>query len=1358
MRNLNLLDKIIVGRVDPYIYAFTTNTIPNYLKVGDTYRPINVRLDEWRKYYPDLEKKYEHKAMVSSDVFFRDYSIHQYLEKDLNKDRLKNKDINKNLYYSNEFFKDTHVYDVEEAINDIQKAFDENLMKYQFYNAKDNLKIITHYASTGIWKLRPNQQKVVDNFKVALKKGRTNLLLYAVMRFGKSFTSMCCALEMNARIVLIVSAKADVKEEWKKTIESAENFKDYDFIENEELLRDYNLIQHKLEKNRKMVIFVTLQDLQGGQIKEKHKELFESNIDLIIVDETHFGARAEKYGAVLRDIKDDRDDTFIDYADANEQIKILKSKIKIHLSGTPYRILMGSEFSKDDIIGFCQFTDIVEEQEKWDKQHLLDDNYKEWDNPYYGFPQMIRFAFNPSKEIRKKIEELKNDGISFAFSELLKPLSIKKTANNNHKKFKYEKEVLELLEVIDGSKEDSEVLSFLDYPKIKKGNMCRHIVIVLPYCASCDALESLIKNYATSFKNLNKYEIINISGVDQYNLYKNVSDIKNKIKECEKNNIITITLTVNRMLTGSTVEEWDTMIYLKDTSSPQEYDQAIFRLQNQYVKEYLSENGDVIKFNKKPQTLLVHFDPNRMIIMQETKSLIYNVNTEKNGNLKLKDRLECELKVSPIITLNKDKIKQITAVDILQYISNYSNNRSVIEETNDIPIDFKLLNIESIKVVIMKQAQLGVKGGLKFDNTDDDPTDLDLENLSFDFENLETGNERQDDKEKNSTNIQDEKKLKKVIVNKFRTYYTRILFYSFLSNSFLNSLESIISSSQALNNKRILKNLGLDVKILEDIYQNIDPFILSQLDYKIQNINHLSNDNNLDIIDRALVAINKFYKLSESEIVTPQNVCDYMISLFANDELHSILKKGNILDIASKSGEFAISIYKKGMKLGLSKCDFANSIYSIPTSSVAYEFTRKIYEILGLNIKNISRNVDTYNLLDLHDKHDDIDYDNVANIIGSNFDTFDSFTLENNLFTEMGDKIMKFDAVVGNPPYQEETITKSNSNGQNPRKNIFHYFQLQSLKLTNNKTVLIYPGIRWIHQSGKGLKQFGHDLINDKRLKTLIFYPDGKQVFPNTDLPDGISIVNMDINKHEPGFNYRYINDKVNIEIYQENPGENLLVVNPSDNVINKKISLFVKENNLKYLHESILPRSLFGIESDFVDKNKEKIEIYDGNRTYDFTKKIKILTNDKSGPAGRSRWFIVDRNVVKQNVEYISQYQVVVSSAHPGGQDGRDNQLSIIDNYSVFGRARVALKSFMDEKEAQNFYNYMNSNIIRFSLLLTDENLSSLGKAVPDILDYSSNSIINFDNNIDEQLIKLLKITEKEYNYILSRLKKGLA
>ena len=71
------------------------------------------------------------------------------------------------------------------------------------------------------------------------------------------------------------------------------------------------------------------------------------------------------------------------------------------------------EFKKEDIIAFCQFTDIVKEQRQWDADHLSQDGVKEWDNPYYGFPQMIRFAFNPNESSRKVLEQLRQNGVTY---------------------------------------------------------------------------------------------------------------------------------------------------------------------------------------------------------------------------------------------------------------------------------------------------------------------------------------------------------------------------------------------------------------------------------------------------------------------------------------------------------------------------------------------------------------------------------------------------------------------------------------------------------------------------------------------------------------------------------------------------------------------------------------------------------------------------------------------------------------------------------------------------------------------------------------------------------------------------------
>ncbi|VWL85371.1 DEAD/DEAH box helicase family protein [Oceanivirga miroungae] len=472
---IDILDRIIIGRVDPHIYAFTTNTVPNYLKVGDTYRPVSKRLNEWREFFPELEKQYENKAIIDEETYFRDYAIHQYLENDLNKKRLKPDDLKDGIYYSREFFKETQILDIENAIEDIKENYQANSSKYEYYSSENRLPQTYHYQRGVNWDLRPNQEAAVNSFIQAVKNGRTNLLMYAVMRFGKSFTSLCCALEMKAQTVLVVSAKADVKDEWKKTVESAGNFSAYVFIESSDLLANENVISEKHSEGKKMVIFLTLQDLQGDNIKDKHKELFGEQIDLLIVDETHFGARAESFGKILKNAGYDKadeknisklEDENIDLVEADVEIKKINAKIRLHLSGTPYRILMGSEFEKEDIISFVQFSDIVKEQEEWDRKHLNNDDVNEWDNPYYGFPQMVRFAFNPNKSSRKKMEALRKSGVSFAFSKLFEPISIKKDTNHQgHKKFINEHEILDLLKVIDGSKEDEELLGFLDYDK-----------------------------------------------------------------------------------------------------------------------------------------------------------------------------------------------------------------------------------------------------------------------------------------------------------------------------------------------------------------------------------------------------------------------------------------------------------------------------------------------------------------------------------------------------------------------------------------------------------------------------------------------------------------------------------------------------------------------------------------------------------------------------------------------------------------------------------------------------------------------------------------------------------------------------
>ena len=1288
MADTAILDELIVGRVEPRIYAFTTNTVPNYLKVGDTYRPVEVRLDEWREHYPQLKREYDESAKVADDVFFRDYSVHAFLEETQHCERL-TKGIFPGIYFSNEFFKGATKKNVVEAITDIQQDFDAKGQRYQFYRVEDGLPTEQKFASTGMWKLRPNQAATVKKFKSAIAKGRKNLLMYAVMRFGKSFTSMCCAKEMNdgkgAKLVLVLSAKADVRDEWRRTVESADNFRDeYEFLSSKHFVQNPNVLDGILNKqHKKAVVFITLQDLQTPTIKKKYKRLFKEKSDLLLVDETHYGARAGKYGEILRNTKnyipdkaskkdgEDKDSA----AEIDDAIKAFKVKVTIHLSGTPYRILMGSEFEKEDIIAFCQFTDIVKEQKDWDEKHkqeILDDERKAWENPYYGFPEMVRFAFHPNESTRKRLDSLHKNGVTYAFSALFEPVSVKPQEDGSHKRFKYEQEILDLFQVIDGSKKDENLLGFLDYDKIKDGKMCHHVVCVLPYCASCDALESLLKRKSKVFRNLADYKILNISGHEMPREYADVEGVRNAIADCEKKGQKTLTLTVNRMLTGSTVPQWDTMLYFKDTASPQEYDQAIFRLQNQFVQELKSEGADgmpsdVIKFNKKPQTLLVDFDPARLFRMQEEKSKIYNVNEDKAGNSKLEERIREELKVSPVVCMNAGKIHRVEAAEIMEEISNYSRNRGVADEASKIDVDVAAATkSDALLKAILKENPLGDKKGFVLDPSKGDGENLEVPDV------LEKAADNNDPTGESSAETSKEQEELRRIANQFRAYCARILFFAFLTKSKVQSLEDIIACMDEGENSRIAANLHVSKKVLKAIQKYFNRFILSAWDYKIANLNKLSRDELLEPLQRATTANSKFDRLGESEIVTPGKIADDMVALLPEKELKRIAADGEkILDISGKTGEFAIALYKRYQKID-PKINVCDLILTIPTSSHAYEFTRKVYEALGLNLNNIAEQFTAYDLIAVKNKNGEIDYERIKNLLTQK-KHFNKITM-NDKVTSKGKKV-KIAAVIGNPPYQEN----DGGNGRSAAP-IYQSYVGIGQETSDRYVSMIMPS-KW-YSGGKGLNGFRSQMLCDENLKYLVDYVDSHLCFGSSaDVAGGVCYFLRD-DEHKGDCDYVNYGASGNRKQGKRRLNEHEVFVRYFEaNEIIKKVQML----NEPRMSEMVSSRKPFGLSTDVVPMK-------DGD--------IVLRYNKGEGKYLRSK--------ISVGSDLIDKWNVMLSylSAEHAGQPDKSGRFNVLSSLSILPPGSICTEtyllagSFDSKKQALNLEKYLKTRFVRFLVL----------------------------------------------------------
>ena len=1328
-----LLDGLIVGRVEPHIYAFSTETVPNYLKVGDTARGVRVRLNEWRKIFPNLVQQYEHSAQIDDETIFRDFAVHTFLEQEKGRTRLLPDTFGHLPYYSKEFFEGATTADLEEAISDICQSAREKNGKYQFYSP-DRLPQELTYKRTESYPPRANQQQVIDNFRNAVAAGRTNLLLYAVMRFGKSFTAMCCAKEMDAKIVVIVSAKADVKQEWKKTVESHVYFAGYKFLDSTSLNSNETIISDTLAAGDKVALFLTLQDLQGEEIKAKHKEVFEHQIDLLIVDETHFGARGASYGKVLQQYNLSKSqiakelqnvDGFETLDQVDEAVKALDAKIRIHLSGTPYRILMSDEFKKEDIIAFVQFTDIIDAQKQWDDEHLKEDDCNEWDNPYYGFPQMIRFAFNPNASSVKKMEEMRKNGITYAFSELFRPHSMTSKTDGSHRQFLHEPEILDLLEVIDGTKEDENLLGFLDYAKIKEGKMCRHMVVVLPFRASCDAMAALIQREKDRFKNLRDYDVINIAGFDEERKYTTTDIVKGKIKACEEKGRKTLTLTVNRMLTGTTVPQWDTMLYLKGTASPQEYDQAIFRLQNQYVTTFKDASGRTIKYNMKPQTLLVDFDPNRMFRLQELKSQFYNVNTEVQGNAGLRERITKELAISPIIVLNKHKLQEATPTNITDAVREYSRNRSVLDEASEIPTDSILLKDAEILHVLQELAPIDAKNGLQIKPTEGDGDDLDTP----DTPDTPEGAENRDAEPTNRPNQQpdqpkpaeEDDKLDK----RLAAYYARILFFAFLTDSTVKSLEEVIATiPETTDNRRIANHLGLDRKVLEVIQEKSNPFILRDLDYKIENTNDLIRDAALHPMERVEIAMRRFGRLSDSEIVTPAKVADEMVAILPFEELN---EKADVkfLDIASKEGEFSVALYRKfGEKV-------KSGLYAIATSPLAYEFTRKVYTLLGIPTENIYADFTSYDL------------------IGEN---------NNEIIKQLAN--MKFDVIIGNPPYQDNQSSQNCTTNRAFSSAIYPQFIDLAMSLTSRYVSLITPS-RWMTKTGQGIDEEWVDkMIDGNHFITIHDFYDALRCFPNVEIKGGVNYFLL-----SPQYNgdcklvIHGSNSTQTLEEPLNSSGAGIIIRDPfASNVYSKVKAVEIRLQHNSNFSEYVGPQHFF-------DKNGLLTTRWRGySLVRDDIYSVKYYLNKQVEPNGFA-W--IKETDIPKNADVRHLHKVYISKAFNGGDAfphqiigrpfyGEPNSVCS-QTYLVIGYNQE--KAVLSQIECENIIKYIQTCFFRFLVFIkkkTQDNPSSVFSFVP-MQNFTADSDIDWSKSIheiDTQLYAKYGLTDDEISFIESMIK----
>ena len=1190
---------------------------------------------------------------------------------------------------------------------------------------------ISHGQSPIIF--RPEQQEAIDKTRKRFKKGN-QMLWNAKMRFGKTLSALQVVKEEKFVRTLILTHRPVVDKGWFEDFGKIfYDRKDYYYGSrgNGEL---FEKLEQLTNQGKKYVYFASMQDLRGseqvGGKFDKNNEIFGTDWDFVIVDEAHEGTKTELGQNVLKEL-------------------IKKDTKVLQLSGTPFNLF--DDYSEEEIFTW----DYVMEQ-KAKQEWAVDNPYEP--NPYASLPAINIYTYDLGTLMSEYVEDEK----AFNFREFFR--------TRDDDTFIHDKDVDGFLDLL--CKDDKD--SLYPYSNETFRRIFRHTLWIVPGVKAARALSAKLKNHPV----FGKFQPVNVAGDgDEEEANEEALKKVNNAIGPDPDETYTITLSCGRLTTGVSIKPWTAVFMMAGSysTSAAQYMQTIFRVQTPFTS-----HGRM-----KEQCYAFDFAPDRTLrVLAETAKV-----SAKAGKQTEEDRriLGDFLNFCPIISIDGSQMKPYDVNKMMSQLKKAQIEKVVQCGFEDGALyndellkltDVELRDFDDLKKTIGTTKAMAKTG------------DIDVNNQGFTKEQYEE-KERLEKKKKKDLTSEEQARLDelKAMSNQRRNAISilrgisirmpLLIYGAELKNEdeeiTINNFASLIDDQSWEE----FMPKGVDKEKFEKFKKYYDPDIFREAGKRIREMARAADKFTIeDRIERISAIFNTFRNPDKETVLTPWRVVNMHMSeslggwCFYDDTFNNVLSipryisqgiitrevfrpDSHILDINSKSGLYplytAYNIYRcrveeakqkygevgHGFALRLWETTIEENILVICKTKMARSITRRTLA----GFRDIKVNAHYYEEL-------------IRNISENPILVVNTFRDGKHFWGINNDDNMKIDAIVGNPPYQLTVAKKETDNGQKAVTNIFHYFQILSDKLAKY-TSLIYPGGRWIHRSGKGLATFGLNQINDPALSKIVFYPDANELFSQQGIPDGISIVFKNRAKKIGGFKYVYSVEDRRIEVDAANPGEDLMPLNPLDVEIVGRINRVVREQGLAFMHDSVFPRTLFGIESNFVEENPELVREYEEGDYYDKDVEIKLYTNDKAGKSGRARWYVTNKCNIRAGREYMSGWKVVVSSANAGGQK-RSNQLAVLDNNSVFGRSRVALKIFKTEKEARNFYKYVKSEIIRFAFLMTDESLTSLAKQVPDIMDYSDNNrLIDFAGNIDSQLNKLFGIEEKSQEHIRDILSK---
>lgn len=1208
------------------------------------------------------------------------------------------------------------------------KAVKENRQSLNASEIKDDFEPII---------FRPEQQKAIEQTKTVFAK-ENDMLWNAKMRFGKTVTSLQVVKDLGFHRTLIFTHRPVVVKGWHEDFQKIFfDRDDFAFGSKMEYGSDLDWLE---SNNKKYVFFASIQDLRGSELVggnfAKNQELYDTDWDCIIIDEAHEGTLTELGESVFESLK-------------KPNTKVLR------LSGTPFNLL-----DKFNAANTYTWDYVMEQRAKaqWEVEHPGEPN------PYAMLPAMCIYTYDISRLLGN--EEVEEDS-AFNFREFFR-------TDGDYDNFVHEDRVKDFLDLLV----ENDAGSMYPFSNERFENTFRHTLWMVPGVKAARALSDLLKKHDT-FK---KYTIVNVAGNGDEE--EEHDEALHKVETAigkDPTKTKTITLSCGKLTSGVSVPAWTGVLMLSGSvnTAASAYMQTIFRVQTP------CNIGGL----QKEICYVFDFAPDRTL--QVLADVAHVENVGKGTTDAERKALGEFLNFCPVISYDDSQLRQYDTDLLFQKMKRVFVERVVKSGFDDDHIynQQMLRNLTADEASMFEnlRKQIGSTKAMPkskgVDMANSGMTEEEYKQAEQDEDEIKKGKKKPieltEEQKQRLEQLKQQRENAKAAASILRGISIRMPLMVYGANLKDEKKELTIKNFTKLVDDESWKEFmpdGVSKDLFNQFRQYFDEDIFAAASLRIRELTREADDMNIEErIEQIYTIFNYFRNPDKETVLTPPRVVNMHMGdtlggwnfyqktnevgeLYYDDEQGSepvfinvdgvtdevFATNSRILEVNSKSGLYPLyvvySIYRKRLEQAAKKLTLkeqhnvwdetvASNVFVVCKTPMAAAITR--------------RTLCGFRKVQCNAKH----YPNLLTEIKNNQPKLIArLRMGKTFWGANAYDNMKFNAVVGNPPYQE----MGGSGGTNDAP-VYQHFCMLANNITSRFTSIIIPS-RWFSGGRENLLgDFRKHMLTCGHVKYLFAYTNARDIFDNVEIKGGLCYFLMD-NDYKGHCAYTLNNNGV-VEREDINLSDfNILIRHPKLANIVKKVELARQNEGVGTVESIISSDTPFGIPTNPGVSTKTPFDIFEDS-TPEHDVLVLYLESNKRRTAYCRR---ID---IKKNKQDIDKFKMCIPAAGGTGSDSL-----VLGKPEVLSKRSVCSQTFLysafeNEHEATALSLYVKTCFLRIlvsAVKIGQHAMNNVYRYVP-LQDFTSNSDIDWSKSvaeIDQQLYAKYGLSEEEIAFVESMIK----